>query len=202
MIELHRDSFSGDFYPYRGDHHLTVPVDWVPDWVQGEQSNQGYLVQPEYKPRTVRGNQHLQIHTTSATHDGCIWRQFIVPPGALSVRARCMGDSKDAGHGMQIGVDVNGGTEFTGPIVIWSAWYGQYNAVWENGKWIDLGVETSTPGTIITVFLRTKCDWRADAAAHFDDVVIWGEGGAPPPGGGVTEARVRELIEEYHGWPT
>lgn len=195
MKELHRDGFNNGFYPFEGNHHLTVPADWTPDW--STDPREGYLDQPEYKPRITDGNTYLGIHTTSATHDAVIWRHFAVLGGRLIIQAGVMIDSHpEAGHGVRIGIDIAGGTDFSADTVQWSQWYSQDVDIWENRKWFDWGLETSCPAGFVTVFLHTRNRERNHAAAHFDDVVLLGEGDEPPPGDSVTEARVIELATQ------
>jgi len=199
------DSFEGDHAPFNGISELTCPKDWLPYWVQGtpQQTANGEFVRPEIKPKhktpeVLHGDWSTSIHTRFATHKGGLYRQFVTLPGAVyQARIYVMGvdaDEGKAGHGMRIGIDPLGGTDFESKSIVWSEWYSQHMDSWRNRQWVEQVVTTAAQSGKITVFLHSQNDYRRSAFGHWDDFKLYvSESGS---GGGITEDRVREIVRE------
>jgi hypothetical protein len=191
MNEIFRDGFENGFYyaddPYSGETNvseLECPDGWMPDWVQGTEP--GINHRPEFKPREGTsevqfGNKCVGIHTTSASHDGVLYRQQTVSPGKnAKVTAWAMGKGEGA-HGMVVGIDPLGGTDFTAPSVEWGEWWSTDSPDWVEGSWAEIFCEVIAQSSRITVFLRTNARYANSNAAHFDEVLIESEAGVIPP---------------------
>lgn len=199
MEEIFRDGFENGYYhaddPYSGENEvneLECPEGWIPDWIQGTAPGENH--RPEYKPRVGTeevqfGNKCVGIHTTSASHDGVLYRQLSVLSGA-TVRATAWAMGKgDGGHGMVVGIDPTGGTDFKSQNVAWGDWWSTDVPDWVEGAWAEIDCETVAESSKVTVFLRTTARYANSNAAHFDEVVIESDATPPipPPSGGLQD---------------
>ena len=210
------DGFEGAFYkaddPYTGEKknaHLTIPLGWKTAWIQDVDDN----VRPEWKPRKSPqpevfpdgGVQATGVHTTTARHQTVLWRHLTVEVGSqYQLRVMVLGDSQsDAGHGIGVGIDPFGGTDWGGPDPQWR-WYATWDSHWENQKWIELMTPiVQAQSTRVTLYLRSWARFAANAAAVFDRVQVWADEGRPPdpeppppvPGEPIDYERIEQIVE-------
>jgi hypothetical protein len=187
MTEIFRDGFEGQFY-HADDHYdnkqsvseLECPIGWSPDWEVS--TGPGVNHRPEYKPKDKRqghpevyeGQQAIGIHTTTSSHDGVLFRRFQVTPGAkIKASVWAMGKGDGSGHGMSVGIDPTGATNFkTLDGNYWGEWWGTDNGDWVNGEWRNISQEIIANSNIITVYLRTVARYANSNAAHFDSFLL------------------------------
>lgn len=215
MEEIFSDGFEGNFYyaddPYTGEtdvSELECPEGWIPYWVQGSQP--GIMVRPEYKPR-VRpapevefGNKCVGIHTTSASHDGVLYKTLSVQSGeTVKATAQAMGKG-DGAHGMVLGIDPTGGTDFQSSDVVWGKWWSTDEPDWIEGAWAQIEAEAIASSSSITVYLRTNARYANSNAAHFDEVSVSVDGGGttPPPSGGGLQDYINALQADINSLQT
>ena len=193
MQTIFKSSFEEGFEYYHGIGELTVPKNWTPDWVDGNEP--GVLHRPEYaskdknkgQPEIHSGRFAANFFTVHATHDGCLYRTFRVGKGSgVRVRAMVMGISHgdnlitDGGHGMRLGIDPSGGKDFTALSVVYGDYYSSYMKSrrfgakrYQEGKWVEVSVEAIAQEDEITVFMHAKCDFAVDInASHWDDLEL------------------------------
>ena len=199
------DGFERGFAPFGGVGELTVPEGWTPAWVQG--TEEGVLVRPEFKPagapQVRSGLGAVAIHSSYATIDGAIYRQFETPRGTtVTVHVWMMKEAPEDGHSMRVGIDPTGGVQFTSTAVVWSEWYSQYSADWLAKEWRDRVVETTAASNMITVYLHSKVDIATEGShAHFDDLTLEYQAGTPqPPPATGTGPVVRLYVDERLVW--
>ena len=193
MTEIFRDGFEGEFYyaddPYEPDQNvseLECPVGWTPDWV--ESTGAGINHRPEFKPKkkpqpeVYEGQKAVGIHTTTSSHDGVLYRQFDVTPGAkIKASVFTMGKG-DGEHGMSIGIDPTGGTNFkTLDGNYWGEWWSTDRGDWENGKWAQISNEVVANSNKVTVYLRTVARIANSNAGHFDNFLLESDKDGPVP---------------------
>jgi hypothetical protein len=187
MQKVFESTFDEGFYNFEGISELTCPNGWTPVWV--ETTGVGLNHRPEYdfkdtelgQPEVRTGRWAANFFTSYATHDGALYRRFRVGAGK-GVRASvwCMGVTHDpsgidGGHGMQIGIDPTGGTDHTAPTVVYGDWWSSHmkKQGWQERKWKQVDTEAVSQVDEITVFLRAKCDYKAEInASHWDDLVL------------------------------
>ena len=199
------DGFENGFAPFGGIGELTVPEGWTPVWVQGTEA--GVLVRPEFKPagapQVHSGVGAVAIHSSYATIDGAIYRQFEAPRGAaVTVHVWMMKEGAEGGHAMQIGIDPTGGVQLTSQAIVWSEWYSEYASDWSARAWRERTATAIAASNVITVYLRSKLDQAvAGSHAHFDDLMLECEAGAPqpPPSTGAVPV-VRLYVDETLVW--
>jgi hypothetical protein len=190
METFFETTFDEGFEDYRGIRELTCPKGWTPDWVQGHEP--GVLHRPEYdqkdkqagQPEVHTGRFAANFFTAHATHDACLYRSFKVGEGkGVRARVMVMGISHeddlvtDGGHGMQVGIDPTGGTDFTALSAVYGDWYSSYmkgdrfgDNEYEENKWVEVSVDAVSEADEITVFLHAKADFAVDInASHWDD---------------------------------
>jgi hypothetical protein len=193
MHTIFKTSFESGFEDYQGIGELTVPKDWTPDWVDGNEP--GVLHRPEYdrkdkqagQPEVYSGRYAANFFTVHATHDACLYRKFKVGKGkGVRIRAMVMGVSHedngvtDGGHGMRLGIDPSGGTDFTALSVVYGLYYSSYmkglrygDRRYQEGKWVEVTAEAVSQADEITVFMHSKCDFAVDInASHWDDLEV------------------------------
>jgi hypothetical protein len=193
MHTIFRTSFDEGFEDYQGIGELTVPVGWTPDWVDGNEP--GVLHRPEYDRKDTElgqsevfsGRFAANFFTVHATHDGCLYHKFHVGKGnGVRVRAMVMGISHeddlvtDGGHGMRLGIDPFGSTDFTALTVVYGDYYSSYmkgarfgDKRYEERKWVEVTAEAVAKEDEITVFMHSKCDFAVDInASHWDDLEV------------------------------
>ena len=179
-----QDGFEGPFEDYRGIGELTVPVGWIPLWIQG--SLAGIDVRPECDKETERvrsGSSAAKMFSTHASHTGAFAKRIQVQAGTM-IRATAYGATFEigAGHGLRLGIDPEGGLDFDADTVEWSSWWGQYNPDWEAETYHEFSVAVPAPSDHITLFLFSHSDWKASTvAAYWDDVRIEQENDDPGP---------------------
>jgi len=197
-VTIIQDSFDSSFAPYQGIGELTVPLGWVPVWVQGTEP--GILVRIEVQKagaaQTRSGSGAVAIHSRNSTIDGALYRQFPVVLGSDVVASVwCLKTEAAMGHGMQIGIDPMGGTDHTASRVVWSDWYSEHSPDYAVNAWRQRIIKATAQAGQITVFLRSKIDYKADGShAHFDDLAVEliepSTPPAPPPAGSTHRLRV------------
>lgn len=191
MQTIFQSTFDEGFEDFQGIRELTVPKGWTPDWVDGHEP--GVLHRPEYdqkkspQPEVHSGNFAANFFTVHATHDACLYRKFKVgKKKGVRFRAFVMGISHeddlvtDGGHGMRIGIDPSGGTDFSALTVVYGDYYSSYmkghkfgDKEYKEGKWVEVSSEAVSEEDEVTVFLHSKCDYAVDInASHWDDLVL------------------------------
>jgi len=211
MTIIFEDGFEGAFYyaddKYSGDtdvSELECPVGWKPDWVQGTEP--GINNRPEYKPKikpqpeVYEGERAVGIHSTFSSHDGVIYRQFDVTPGA-KIKASVMAMGKgDGGAGMVVGIDPTGGIDFKNlDPAYWGEWWSTDVPDWVEAAWANISKEVIANAPKITVFLRSNSRFPNNNTGHFDNFVLESDKDDPvdppvpptPPGGLV--AQIQEI---------
>jgi hypothetical protein len=193
METFFQTTFDEGFEDYKKIRELTVPKGWTPAWVDGNEP--GVLHRPEYdqkdkqagQPEVHTGRFAANFFTVHATHDACLYRTFKVGKGkGVRARVMVMGVSHeddmvtDGGHGMQVGIDATGGTDFTALSAVYGDWYSSYmkgkkfgDMEYKERKWVEVGVDAISEAEEITVFLHSKADFAVDInASHWDDFVL------------------------------
>jgi hypothetical protein len=193
MQTIFRTSFEQGFEDFKGIGELTIPKGWTPAWIDGNEP--GVLHRPEYdfkdrqkgQPEVHSGRFAANFFTVHATHDACLYRKFQVGKGkGIRVRAMVMGISHeddgttDGGHGMRVGVDPSGGTDFSALTVVYGDYYSSYMKApkfgvkqYAEGKWVEVTVDAIAQEDEVTVFLHSKCDFAVDInASHWDDIHV------------------------------
>lgn len=210
MAKIYEDGFEGTFYfaddPYSGAtkvSELECPIGpdgirWAPFWVQGTEpgKNVRFEVKPKRKPQPEihDGDQAIGIHTSSASHDGCIYRKLSVSAGAkVRLSAWVMGKSTDAQHALRIGIGGPNETDHRSENIVWSEWWADHMAGYQ-GTWKQLTVEAVSDAFAMTLWLHTKCDYAGNAAGHFDDILVEAEEGTQPPTPPPTDGTLQEHI--------
>ena len=179
-----QDGFEGPFEDYRGIGELTVPVGWLPLWLQGDVP--GVDVRPECDRETERrrsGSAAAKMFSTHASHTGALAQRIQVQAGTM-IRATAYGAtfSIKAGQGLRLGIDPEGGLDFRSETVEWSSWWGQYSPDWEAEQYHEFSVATLAPSDYVTVFLYSHSDYKGSTvAAYWDYVLVEQEGDTPGP---------------------
>ncbi len=192
---LENGSFEGTWRNWQGIRELTVPEGWTPWWAQGtpEQTAEGYLLRPEYKPETRRvcdGKRGCKWFTTFGTHDAGLLQRVRVPRGValwLSAQVQYWSEHTDGSGGglaCRVGIDPGGGDDPFAEGVVWGAWLGQDSRpAWDGRTWREVSVEVQATGEWVTLFLRSACRYRArHNGSYWDDVRLVAaeeEGGVP-----------------------
>jgi DNA-binding XRE family transcriptional regulator len=192
MEKIWGDGFEGEYYwqrdPYTGEEgkksHTRIPIGWGAIWVQGIGGN----VRPEWKPREppqreiFEGAKAIGVHTTTARHHTVLHRTIPAEVGVrYQLRVRVLGDSShDAGHGIAVGIDPFGSTDWGGPDPKWQ-WWATWDNDWANQEWRELMTPiVAAQATRITLYLRSWAKFPANAAAVFDRLELWADEGKPP----------------------
>lgn len=187
MQKVFASSFEEGFYDYNGISELTCPNGWTPVWTKTQ--GKGLMHRPEFdmkdkqkgQPEVRTGRYAANFFTTYATHDAALYRRFRVGVGrGIRASVWCMGVTHDplgidGGHGMQIGIDPTGGTDHTAPTVIYGDWWSSYmkDQGWKERLWKQVSTEAVSQADEITIFLRARCDYKAEInASHWDDFEI------------------------------
>ena len=185
-----QDGFEGTFEDYQGIGELTVPKGWRPVWTQGTEPGKDH--RPECDREVIRvrsGSAAAKMFSTHASHTGALARRVQVQAGTL-VRAVAHGATFgiEAGHGLVLGIDPEGGLDPEAEGIEWSSWWGQYNKKdappynWEPEKYHEFSVAAQAPSDFVTVFLYSHSDYAASTvAAYWDDVLVEQEGDTPGP---------------------
>lgn len=209
-IDIISSSFEGEFTE-RGAGEVKVAEGWHPWWHESD-------TRPEYKAATVaidahriyEGSKAQQWFNTYATHTAGIYQQVTGLEAGRDlhfhafVQAFTRNDDSnwrvsEGRYRMRIGVDPYGGTDAESEDVVWSVTVQPYD------DYVPVVVETTTRSDRCTLFVWGQAEWALKHNnAYVDAVTLLYDDDLPPPPppgpGGVTEERVRELIEEYHGW--
>lgn len=195
---LANPGFEAGFHVQGGAPEVSVPDGWTAWWVQGsqQQTNQGYLVRPEYKGedgqtygyrRVHSGRYALKFFSTFSTHDAGLFQAVTVPAGAtLQFTAWTQtwssgGDNPDeivepGFYQTSIGIDPTGGTNPAGSTVVWS------EAALPNNQWVQLSVTAQAQGTRVTVFTRGAPQYRVKHNdSYWDDCNLVEVGALPAP---------------------
>lgn len=211
MQTIYQDGFENGFYfaddPYSGAQNvseLECPIGpdgvrWAPVWVQGTEpgKNVRFEVKPKRlpQPEVRSGEQAIGIHTSSASHDGCIYRKLSVPAGAkVRLSAWVMGKSVNAQHALRIGIGGPNETDHRSENIVWSEWWADHMAGYQ-GTWKQLTIEAVPGVSAMTLWLHTKCDYAGNAAGHFDDIYVEAEEGTQPPTPPPPDGTLQEHID-------
>jgi hypothetical protein len=211
-IQILNNGFEGGWREVDGIGELKVAGNWYPWWHASD-------TRPEYKIATVEvdpyrihsGVQAQQWFNTYDTHTAGIYQQILdleVGRAVLLtafVQAFTRNDDTNwrestGRYRMRIGIDPYGGTNPESGDVLWSGTVQPYDA------YVPLAVEDVTRSDRCTIFVWGQAEWAfKHNNAYVDQVELWYTDDKvppvePPPGEGVTEERVIELIEQYHGW--
>ena len=207
---IFEDGFEGEFYyaddPYDGipnASELECPVGWKPDWVVS--TGPGINHRPEFKPKVkpqpevFEGQKAVGIHTSDSSHDGVLYRQFQVTPGAkIRASVQAMGKG-EGGHGMVVGIDPAGGTDFkTLDGNYWGEWWSTDVPDWIEGAWTSISKEVVANSSTITVFLRTTARIANSNTGHFDNFLLESDIDGPidPPTEPPSDGGLLEQIED------
>jgi len=201
------DGFEGAFEDWDKIAELTVPVGWMPVWVQG--SEPGVNHRPECdreRDRVASGRSAAKMFTVHASHNGALTRRVKVLAGSL-VRVVAMGANYKikCGHGIRVGIDPLGGLDHESEDVVWSDWWSQYDKAWEPEHFVQLSAAARAEGDAVTVFLASESQYAGQVvAAYWDDVVVeqekeGGEDPGPEPGEGDLAGAVRLLAAAVEG---
>ena len=190
--------FEDGFHIQGGAPEVSVADGWTAWWMQGsqQQTNQGYLVRPEYKgedgnvygyDRVHSGRFSLKFFSTFSTHDAGLLQTVNVPAGAtLQFTAWAQtwssgGDDPDQTvepgyYQTSIGIDPAGGTNPFGDSVVWS------DSQLANNIWVQLSVIAQAEGSQVTVFIRGAPQYRVKHNdSHWDDLSLVQITGVPTP---------------------
>jgi hypothetical protein len=193
---LENSGFEEGFWE-RGTGEVTVANAWEPWWVQGseEQTSQGYLVRPEYKPedawvftmrRVHSGRFSQKYFSTYSTHIAGIYQQVAIAKGSLvtfSIWVQVWSSTEPdqdqcegfGNYGVSVGIDPYGGTEGTSGNIVWS------DSVRSCNEWVHLNVSTVAQADRVTVFTRGAPEFRVKFNdSYWDDAVLTGS--LPRPG--------------------
>jgi hypothetical protein len=182
----------------RGAGEVTVANGWEAWWVQGspDQTGQGYLRRPEYKPedawiftmrRVHSGRFSQKYFNTYSTHIGGIYQQVSVTKGSkvtFSIWAQVWSTTESdpaqcAGFGnyaVSAGIDPHGGIDGTSGNIVWS------DVVMSCNQWVQLTVSTVAQADRVTVFTRGAPEFRVRFNdSYWDDAVLTAVAPTPPP---------------------
>jgi hypothetical protein len=182
----------------RGVGEISVANGWEAWWVQGskEQTDQGFLRRPEYKPedawiftmrRVHSGRFSQKYFNTYSTHTAGIYQLVAVTKSSkvtFSVWAQAWSSSdpnpdqcKDFGnYAVSIGIDPYGGIDGTSGNIVWS------DSVMSCNQWVQLSVSTVAQADRVTVFTRGAVEFRVQFNdSYWDDAVLTAVAPTPPP---------------------
>jgi len=202
---LTNPGFEDGFHVQGSAPEVSVANGWTAWWVQGtqQQTNQGYLVRPEYKGedgdvygfRRVRSGRYSQKFFSSfSTHDAGLLQTVGVPAGAalqLTAWAQTWssgGDDPDQAiepgyYQVSVGIDPTGGTNPTASSVVWST------PTFANNTWVQLSVTAQAQGSQVTVFTRGAPQFRVKHNdSYWDDVSLAQVAALPTPAPAPTTA--------------
>ncbi len=195
---LTNPNFEEGFHIQGGTAEVSVADGWTAWWVQGTQgqTNQGYLVRPEYQGEDTSVHDGRRVHTgqyaqkifnTFSTHDAGLLQTVAVPTGAnlqfaawVQTWSTGLDDPHQAvepgNYRVSIGIDPAGGTNPTSPSVLWS------QPVTASNSWIQLSVVGQAVGGQVTVFTRGAPQYRVmHNNSYWDDLSLMEVGDAPLP---------------------
>ena len=198
-----KDPFD-EFYPFRDDTHLTIPVGWGLAW---KDEGKPGPVRPECQKETIDIDQGVRsppygakIAHAFAFFDASLWKSFTVEQGR-KVRVSVWTTAEIQGDGLlacRIGIDPygSGGGDAWDDQIIWSDWRSTANEDFVSYKWRSAIIECVADSDQITVFLHAKADHAIKTnAAFFDDFMLEVEvvdtpEDPPPPIGGTLLQRI------------
>jgi LysM repeat protein len=186
---LSNGGFEDGFHVQGGAPEVSVANGWTAWWVQGtqQQTNQGYLIRPEYKgedgevhgyDRVHLGRYSQKFFSTFSTHDAGLLQTVPVPAGAaLQFTAWVQtwssgGDDPEQTvepgyYHVSIGIDPAGGSNPLGSSVVWS------EAVLADNTWVQLSVYAQAQGSQVTVFTRGAPEYRVKHNdSYWDDLSL------------------------------
>jgi len=109
--------------------------------------------------------------------------------------------SRPGACGMTVGIAPASVMDPLSSEIVWSGWWVVRDTLENERVWSEMETPEWVPRTgQVRLWIRCHADVAAAiSAGHWDNEMIeqWDDGGS---GGGVTEERVRELIEAYHGF--
>ncbi len=186
---LTNGGFEDGFHVQGGAPEVSVANGWTAWWVQGtqQQTNQGYLIRPEYKGEDGEVHGYGRVHlgrysqkffSTFSTHDAGLLQTVAVPAGAAlqftawvqtwSSGGDDPGQTVEPGYyRVSIGIDPAGGSNPFGASVVWS------EAVLADNTWVQLSVYAQAQGSQVTVFTRGAPEYRVKHNdSYWDDLSL------------------------------
>ena len=194
---LKNPAFEEGFWE-RGVGEVTVANGWQAWWVQGseEQTSEGYLRQPKYKPedawvstmRRVHSGRFSQKYFNSySTHIGGIYQQVAVAKGSkatFSIWVQVWSSTEPdvnycegfGNYAVSAGIDPYGGTDGNSGNIVWS------DSVMSCNQWVHLSVSTVAQADEVTVFTRGAPEFRVQFNdSYWDDAVLTAVAPTPRP---------------------
>jgi hypothetical protein len=182
----------------RGAGEVTIANGWEAWWVQGssDQTGQGYLVRPEYKPedawvftmrRVHSGRFSQKYFNTYATHIAGIYQQVAVAKGSLvnfSIWVQVWSSTEPdpdqcdgfGNYAVSAGIDPYGGNDGNSGNIVWS------DPVMSCNQWVNLSVSTVAQADRVTVFARGAPEFRVKFNdSYWDDAVLTAVAPTPTP---------------------
>jgi hypothetical protein len=211
-IPIENSTFEDGWREIDGIGELKVANGWYPWWHTNDTRPEYKLATNAVDPTRIHSGTHAQQwFNTYATHTAGIYQQVAgLEMGrvvVLTSYVQAFTRNDDANwrestgrYRMRIGIDPYGGTNPESQDIVWSEVVQPYD------EYVCLSVQADTRSDRCTLYVWGQAEWRfKHNNAYVDQVEFWYVEDAPPveppvPGEGVTEARVRELITEYHGW--
>jgi hypothetical protein len=216
-----QDGFEQGFYmaddPYTGElqnSHLTIPKEWLVDWVQDMNDN----VRPEWKPKDKQmghpevyedgGRYAAGVHHSTVKYQTVLYRHVDAVVGArYRFEAQMMGKSgARSGFSLAIGIDPFGGTDWGSSDVKWHWYTRDMKLIWKEGTWYNnVSPIIEAKSTRITLYLRAWCRFADSASAIFDNTRLYSDAEQtpeppdppkPPPTNGVDYDRIRDIVRE------
>lgn len=129
QIAINNAGFDVPFYEQDGIGQLTMADGWRIVWVEGPESDRGFLVRPEaYRKVLPSGDVCQGVQSTSATHLAAVTQAVVLPTGvhdlALEVRVAYHGPA--SGMACKVGLDGTGQvTNIEAPTIQWGRWLNQ-----------------------------------------------------------------------------
>lgn len=186
---LSNSGFEEGFHVQGAAQEVSVANGWTAWWVQGsrQQTNQGYLVRPEYKAedgnlfgyRRVHSGQFAQKFFNSfSTHDSGLFQVIDVTAGinlqfTAWVQTWSTGSDdpeqvvEPGDYQVSVGIDPTGGTNPLASSVIWS------EPQFSNNSWTQLMVAAQAQSDQVTVFTRGAPQYRVKHNdSYWDDLSL------------------------------
>lgn len=184
---LYNGDFEGTFHKYQDHDGLIVADGWTPWWVPQQATDPAWKNRrPEWKQATLSidpfrirtGASAQQYFTFWGTHVGGVYQRVMVPPNArlrFSAWGHAWSSEQNAPRPsvnptnvhMRIGIDRQGGTDWSDPGIVWSA---EQNAI---DVFVPFTVEAAALGGRVTVFFYSAPEEpRRHNDIYWDDVLL------------------------------
>jgi LysM repeat protein len=191
---LTNPGFEDPYTPFQGDTTRMVANGWSAWHVPQREGDEGFRnLKPEYQPasasnpdRILGGSNAQEYFSFFATHTGGVYQQVSVPTGSevefsvfayvWSTSGTDVDVSEEPGRvQVQVGVDLNGGTDGESERIVWSLpleFYDDYQQV---------SVRVPDATSRITVFVRTMFDLpQKNNNVYLDNASLTVVGTVPP----------------------